>query len=453
MLTRSVAAFLFYLRRRQQMQQEAAEQVAAGRRRRQLHRQRLAAIVVAAAAADGGCYGRRTVERTEGGWPCSTLQGYLNGDEVTYKLKFRMSRANVEFISETLEAGGFCCTNRCRDKAKRVTSIFKVGVVLYYMAHCKGDANTAGDVASLGRSTVEQYIVEFCAGVVACLKPIFMPSTPPSAEWLQRVRGEFAARRGIANVAMACDGTHCPFHGPEKDYRNYKGWTSILLVAFVTSFYTFVDGDVGQPGRAGDNTVLADSWLMEQISADPVAWLGVDGVIAADGGASDGGAHMLNPIPNATAPEDIYYNFCHSSTRFFVEETFGRWKNRFRFLLYECDLSDQMYNNLVYASLILHNLCTIRKDDAVNFTTGADEEWQAFFERNKRTQCPECARRDALHCPHVWNNRRASAVTGGDAHTKREAIKAKLWADMVARDDYNAILAEIHERQRERSAV
>ena len=35
----------------------------------------------------------------------------MNGDEVTFKLKFRMSWANVQFISQTLEAGGYCCTN------------------------------------------------------------------------------------------------------------------------------------------------------------------------------------------------------------------------------------------------------------------------------------------------------------------------------------------------------
>ena len=49
--------------------------------------------------------------------------------------------------------------------------------------------------------------------------------------------------------------------------------------------------------------------------------------------------------------------------RFFVEETFGRLKNRFRFLLAATGLSHRSTTRLVYAALILHNLCTIHKDD------------------------------------------------------------------------------------------
>ena len=72
------------------------------------------------------------------------------------------------------------------------------------------------------------------------------------------------------------------------EYRNYKGWYSILCVAFVSPFHLFIDGDVGYPGRAGDNTVLNNSPLMDAIHADPEAWLGRDGLIIGDGGASDG---------------------------------------------------------------------------------------------------------------------------------------------------------------------
>ena len=124
-----------------------------------------------------------------------------------------MTRQNVEFIASKLSAAGYLCDNKCRNKKFRVTSLFKVSVCLYFCAHCKGDRKTAGDVASLGRSTVEAYLAEFCEGVIRVLRPIFMPFSPPSPEVLQGIRREFAARRGISNVAMACDGTHLPFRG------------------------------------------------------------------------------------------------------------------------------------------------------------------------------------------------------------------------------------------------
>mmetsp|Transcript_19881 Transcript_19881/g.50565 ORF Transcript_19881/g.50565 Transcript_19881/m.50565 type:complete len:309 (+) Transcript_19881:49-975(+) len=279
---KQLAAWLVHRQRQQQQRREAAAAAITRSKRMWLRRQALVSLI-SGWAADGGGHGRRIVERAEGGWSCSTLAGYLGGDDVTYTLNFRMTRQNVEFIAGKLSAAGYLCDNKCRNKKHRMASLFKVGVCLYFCAHCKGDCKTAGDCASLGRSTVEAYLAEFCNGVIKVLKPIFMPSTPPSPAVLQGVRDEFAARRGISNVAMACDGTHLPFRGgPE--YRNYKGWTSILCVAFVTSFHTFVDADIGAPGRSGDNTVLTDSAMMEAVNQDPVAWLGVDGVIAADGG-------------------------------------------------------------------------------------------------------------------------------------------------------------------------
>eukprot|EP00967_Tisochrysis_lutea_P158875 scaffold326430_cov57-Tisochrysis_lutea.AAC.1 len=80
------------------------------------------------------------------------------------------------------------------------------------------------------------------------MKPKYMSKEKPTAERVQRVREQFASRRGIPKVGMACDGTHVPFKPPCKrtanDFKNYKGWESILVVAFVDSFHCFVDSAV-----------------------------------------------------------------------------------------------------------------------------------------------------------------------------------------------------------------
>ena len=429
----------------QQFKEDEARVTAELSRRRQKRRD-VFLQVLAQATKDASKPDRRKVERAEGGWEGSTLNGYLKkGDEATYKLNFRMTKASVQYITTKLSESGHVVDSMCANKKLRVPAAFKVAACLYYMAHCKSDSKVAADVASIGKTTMEYYLDCFCLGVLTVLLPIFMPSTPPSPDVVQSWRQEFAARRGIPNVAMACDGSHCPFRGGP-DYRNYKGWESILAVAFASPFHTFIGADIGAAGKSGDNTVLKDSWLMAQIQADPEAWLGKDGMVAADSGASDGGEYLLNPIPNATSARDLYFNFCHSSTRFPVEEIFGRWKNRFRFLLYESDLSHTRYNRLVYVSMILHNLCTIRKDDAVDFSTGADEEWLAFFAKYARDACPECKRRNALHCPHIALNRNAKTVSAPGTAAKREAIKQALWADLSARVDKDLILLEMQAR-------
>jgi hypothetical protein len=74
---------------------------------------------------------------------------------------------------------------------------------------------------------------------------------------------------------------------------------------------------------------------MSAIAKDPDLWLGPNGVILGDSGASDGDAFFLNPYHSRTDPERLWFNFCRSSARFFVEQVFGMWKSRFRFLMHQ----------------------------------------------------------------------------------------------------------------------
>jgi hypothetical protein len=374
------------------------------------------------------------ITRADGGWRASTLNGYLvHGNDAVYRKNFRVTKHTFHTLIGQLQRGGYCKDNqKNHDPGKQQTGRFKLATSLYFFGQGTG-WKAAADCASLGESTVKKYVDEFIDGAFDALRPIYMPKTPPSSATLTAIRAEFAARRGVPNVAMATDGTHIPFRPDDAmtaiDYRNYKGWTSILAVAFVSSFFLFVDADVGAAGRSGDNTVLADSWLMKEIAANREAWLGPNGVIAADGGASDGSALLLNPYRSPTEADAQYYNFCHSSTRFFVEETFGRWKNRFRFLLKQSDYDHKTLTRMVYASMILHNACTIHKDDAVDFDVGADEEWQTFFKEFESHRCPSCKARGAAHCPHDTMNRNPGPwpAVRGEAHEQREQIKRMLW--------------------------
>jgi len=150
-----------------------------------------------------------------------------------------------------------------------------------------------GDAGHIGCSTVRKDLDEFVEGVINVLNPIYKSSKPPTAERLMAIRQQFASRRGIANVAMAVDGSHIPYVPQiekfRNEYKNYKGWMSVLVLAFVNSFHLFVEADVGYPGKSGDNSVLGQSRFLEKINLARKDWLGEDGVIAADGGAPDRG--------------------------------------------------------------------------------------------------------------------------------------------------------------------
>eukprot|EP00965_Chrysotila_dentata_P181300 5984476-Pleurochrysis_carterae.AAC.1 len=199
------------------------------------------------------------------------------------------------------------------------------------------------------------WLQHFCDAVITnFIKPEYMPGAPPDAKRLADVRAQFVSRRGFPNVATACDGSHVPFN-PDRtynknDFRNYKDWYSLLVVAFVDSFHLCIDADIGYAGRSGDNTVLKLSWLMKQIQNDPKAWLGEHG----------------NPYLHPEGMEDCSYDFFHSSTCFnVVEEVFGLWKNRFRFLLRATYNRHKLTSLLIYTTTILHNMCTICKGNEV----------------------------------------------------------------------------------------
>eukprot|EP00965_Chrysotila_dentata_P074716 2468608-Pleurochrysis_carterae.AAC.2 len=84
------------------------------------------------------------------------------------------------------------------------------------------------------------------------VKPKYMPDTPPDPQRLAEVVDRFASRRGLPNVAMACDGSPVPF-SPDRAstrndfHKNYKGWYSILVGAWVNSFYCFIERRCGVP--------------------------------------------------------------------------------------------------------------------------------------------------------------------------------------------------------------
>ena len=446
-------AVLWWLRRARAKRQAAANAALLSAVHAKKRRARRSVVVLSALldalGVDSGVAGskvkrvRRKYVRASDEWKGSTLFGYLynqetdDAKEAIYKQKFRMTVKMFDSIASQLSASSCTFVPRHGFIKRKISKLkpvsFKLGACLYVLAlgACIG---SAADTASIGKSTLELWLRQFATACCTVLRPVYMPAKPLSPSLLQQVRSEFAARRGVPNVAMACDGSHVPFRTHHDHYRNYKGWYSILVVAFVNSFHLFVDGTVGYPGRAGDNTVLRSCYLLSQILEDPEAWLGPDGVILGDGGASDADGFFMNPHPHPKTPAEFYFNFCHSSTRFFVEEVFGRWKNRFRFLLHDHDMKHKLHTQLVYCTMILHNICTIHKDDAVDFNVGSDAGWQAFFAKYKRDACPSCTRADVAHCPHTARNRsyarRASAPTGKPSE-QRTSVTESLWEALV----------------------
>jgi hypothetical protein len=125
---------------------------------------------------------------------------------------------------------------------------------LYYWANgCTQPV--AADVAGIGIATLKVWADIVAAAIVCGLQERYF--CPPSD--IDNIRFMFGLRRGIDCVSMAVDGTHIPWRPDDadikQDCRNYKGWTSILVLAFATSDYIIRGADIGDVGRASDSTV------------------------------------------------------------------------------------------------------------------------------------------------------------------------------------------------------
>ena len=432
--------------------------------KRRMAKRRAAAIARIVLMANQGAKDgpRRYVERATGKWRGSSISGYLRGGsdiDKSYVENFRMNLKTFDLLLALVGKTAFAAQTRtvapppkgkklnpkdsmayCRAHTDPPTTRFKLAVCLYAMAH-GGPFKQIGDAASVSKNTVRAWMVDFCAAVMSVIKPIYMPRTPYSEAERSAVNGRFASRRGMPNVTLACDGSHIPFHprGGKKakmEYRNYKGWTSILSVAFIDSYYRFFDISVGYPGRAGDNTVLSKSKLVAMMQADPDKWLGPHGVVLGDCGASDGDSIFMNPYHQPTEPDKCWFNFCHSSTRFFVEETFGRWKNRWRFLLHPCEVDHKLTTQMIFASAILHNFCTVHPHSSEDLNLPADmpdAAWQRFFKENDAHMCPSCSARHARVCIHqaaYRNTKQVQAAVRKAPSQAREDARKLMW-DMV----------------------
>eukprot|EP00976_Prorocentrum_cordatum_P083715 1185352-Prorocentrum_minimum.AAC.2 len=267
---------------------------------------------------------------------------------------------------------------------------------------------------------------------------------PPSPEQVKLIHKAFQNRWGVPNVALAVDGTHVPYAPKEQEYRedfhNYKGWYSLSCVAFVNSFYMFQGVEVGWAGRHSDVTITRAATYYKGIY--PERYLGVNGVALGDGAFSSSSPYILPPYATPSTEKQQWFSFCHSSTRFYVEQTFGMWKNRFRFLVRANNLDHKNASRAILATMILHNMCMVHQEKRrypaaaemkenidVNHNKGSLDQRsiQDYMVAYPQKLCPECARKQMFSCPH--NRKRTKVAPADNILDLRDKLADALWLE------------------------
>ena len=100
-------------------------------------------------------------------------------------------------------------------------------------------------------TTLCKIIPEVLVAIYNVLEDTYFKVPDTEEEWLD-LAAQTEQKWNFPNAFAAADGKHIAIKKPEKSrgmYLNYKGFFSIVLLAFVTHDYRIIYADVGAQGR------------------------------------------------------------------------------------------------------------------------------------------------------------------------------------------------------------
>lgn len=205
-----------------------------------------------------------------------------------------------------------------------------------------------------------------------CVKKYF----PASKDEFRQVMGKFGEEWQFPYAFTAVDGSHLPMKCPNggahamKQYFNFKGFYSIVLMALVDAEYRFIWASVGAPGNTHDSTLLQSTDLWKKIVegdfipnvAQKMDNVEIPPLILGDG-AFPLRTFLMKPHGDAVLSDNKrYFNFRHSRARLVTEGAFGRLKSRFRVLYRKCECNKETVKLYGLACVVLHIICIERGD-------------------------------------------------------------------------------------------
>ena len=111
------------------------------------------------------------------------------------------------------------------------------------------------------RTTIGRFIPQVSRAIYAALKDEYLKVPSTEHEW-EFISDETFKRWNFPNAFAAADGKHIALFHPDgsgSEYYNYKGFYSLVLLAFVDYDYKFLLIDVGCQGRISDGGVFSNS--------------------------------------------------------------------------------------------------------------------------------------------------------------------------------------------------
>ena len=220
----------------------------------------------------------------------------------------------------------------------------------------------------VGRSSISKFLPEVCRVIQDEFTREYLkwPTTPDKWKELER---EFRIRWNVPHALGALDGKHMALKKPKNTgalYHNYKGFSSIVMLALVDGQYKFRWVDAGTEGSCSDGQIFNASQLKRRIE---------DGMIGFPGPApiTQGGPDvpyfiladdafalktwLMKPYGRRMLTrEERIANYRISRGRRVVENAFGILVSRFRVMRTTIELPPPTVREVVFTCVVLHNI-------------------------------------------------------------------------------------------------
>lgn len=216
--------------------------------------------------------------------------------------------------------------------------------------------------------------------------PDCMPT--PSKEMWEKISEEFEKRANFPHCIGAVDGKHIRIINPLGSmYYNYKGYSSIVLMAVADTNYRFVYVDIGSYGKDCDSSIFKRSSLWKSIIRNEhelptkKCISGIQDVEVPYFLVGDEAfalhQHLLRPYGGCNlAIKKRIFNYRLSRARRYVECTFGILSNKWRIFHRPINVKPDFAVAIVKACVVLHNFVRDRDGYQVedtDFITGLED--------------------------------------------------------------------------------
>ncbi|XP_067205435.1 putative nuclease HARBI1 [Linepithema humile] len=290
------------------------------------------------------------------------LQLVESWTEYEFKEHLRLSRQTALQLIDEYETSEFMPNHLYG--IRPISGRLSIYILLWFMANTE-PLRTISDRFNVSISSVFRIIRRLIAWLLTKTDEII---TWPQHEKVLAVCEGFFSKRRIPQVLGAIDCTHIRIEKPstsEQLYCNRKKFFSIHLQAIVDSNMRFTNVYIGEPGSLHDARILRRSLIYERANEEKETVFPNDTFLLGDS-AYPSLPWLVPPFRDNghLTPQQIEFNFIHSSTRMVVERTFGFLKGRFRRIKFFTEYRNmQFITDTVTAACILHNYCISVNDD------------------------------------------------------------------------------------------